>query len=208
MSKTQGVHTSFISVWDKRVTHHILSLSRSDFVTSYFLAFSNDSREWTTIHDGYADWVNPPAIIPLPWAPSPVFSPGWLVLSLSSSCSLETAIKTLQWWTSWLSRCWLATWGSSLRAGTAPYVWGWKCWAARCLVSLWHRNPQTPCMGLKPVQLITKTLWIYFPFDRSSWSPVQAKWSDSSWLLEVQASQLSRDGCSEYHHTLSTESLW
>uniref|UniRef100_A0A8C6P349 AE binding protein 1 n=1 Tax=Nothobranchius furzeri TaxID=105023 RepID=A0A8C6P349_NOTFU len=28
-----------------------------DFVTSYFLAFSNDSREWTTIHDGYADWL-------------------------------------------------------------------------------------------------------------------------------------------------------
>ncbi|KAM9359839.1 adipocyte enhancer-binding protein 1 [Symphorus nematophorus] len=29
----------------------------SDFVQSYFLAFSNDSREWTTIHDGYADWL-------------------------------------------------------------------------------------------------------------------------------------------------------
>uniref|UniRef100_A0A3P8SVL3 AE binding protein 1 n=1 Tax=Amphiprion percula TaxID=161767 RepID=A0A3P8SVL3_AMPPE len=28
-----------------------------DYVTSYFLAFSNDSREWTTIHDGYADWL-------------------------------------------------------------------------------------------------------------------------------------------------------
>ncbi|KAM9743208.1 inactive carboxypeptidase-like protein X2 isoform 2-T2 [Menidia menidia] len=33
------------------------SLNESDFVTSYFLAFSNDSREWTTIHDGYADWL-------------------------------------------------------------------------------------------------------------------------------------------------------
>ncbi|XP_017272724.1 inactive carboxypeptidase-like protein X2 isoform X2 [Kryptolebias marmoratus] len=33
------------------------SLKESDFVTSYFLAFSNDSREWTTIHDGYADWL-------------------------------------------------------------------------------------------------------------------------------------------------------
>lgn len=33
---------------------------RSDYVTSYFLAFSNDSREWTTIHDGYADWVSLP----------------------------------------------------------------------------------------------------------------------------------------------------
>uniref|UniRef100_A0A8C7YNY5 AE binding protein 1b n=1 Tax=Oryzias sinensis TaxID=183150 RepID=A0A8C7YNY5_9TELE len=33
------------------------SLTESDFVTSYFLAFSNDSREWTTIHDGYADWL-------------------------------------------------------------------------------------------------------------------------------------------------------
>uniref|UniRef100_A0A3Q3XD17 Uncharacterized protein n=1 Tax=Mola mola TaxID=94237 RepID=A0A3Q3XD17_MOLML len=28
-----------------------------DYVISYYLAFSNDSREWTTIHDGYADWL-------------------------------------------------------------------------------------------------------------------------------------------------------
>uniref|UniRef100_A0A671VLH0 AE binding protein 1 n=1 Tax=Sparus aurata TaxID=8175 RepID=A0A671VLH0_SPAAU len=33
------------------------SAIENDFVTSYFLAFSNDSREWTTIHDGYADWL-------------------------------------------------------------------------------------------------------------------------------------------------------
>ncbi|XP_062272813.1 inactive carboxypeptidase-like protein X2 isoform X1 [Scomber scombrus] len=33
------------------------SKNASDYVTSYFLAFSNDSREWTTIHDGYADWL-------------------------------------------------------------------------------------------------------------------------------------------------------
>uniref|UniRef100_A0A4W6FTL6 AE binding protein 1 n=1 Tax=Lates calcarifer TaxID=8187 RepID=A0A4W6FTL6_LATCA len=33
------------------------SFNESDYVTSYFLAFSNDSREWTTIHDGYADWL-------------------------------------------------------------------------------------------------------------------------------------------------------
>ncbi|XP_068460764.1 inactive carboxypeptidase-like protein X2 [Clinocottus analis] len=33
------------------------SLNESDFVKSYFLAFSNDSREWTTIHDGYTDWL-------------------------------------------------------------------------------------------------------------------------------------------------------
>ncbi|XP_034025763.1 inactive carboxypeptidase-like protein X2 isoform X2 [Thalassophryne amazonica] len=33
------------------------ALNESDFVTSYFLAFSNDTREWTTIHDGYADWL-------------------------------------------------------------------------------------------------------------------------------------------------------
>uniref|UniRef100_A0A672YE99 Si:ch1073-459j12.1 n=1 Tax=Sphaeramia orbicularis TaxID=375764 RepID=A0A672YE99_9TELE len=33
------------------------SLNESDFVTSYYLAFSNDSREWSTIHDGYADWL-------------------------------------------------------------------------------------------------------------------------------------------------------
>ncbi|XP_070759742.1 inactive carboxypeptidase-like protein X2 [Enoplosus armatus] len=33
------------------------SANESDYVSSYFLAFSNDSREWTTIHDGYADWL-------------------------------------------------------------------------------------------------------------------------------------------------------
>lgn len=33
------------------------SMNESDYVTSYFLAFSNDSREWTTVHDGYADWL-------------------------------------------------------------------------------------------------------------------------------------------------------
>lgn len=40
---------------------------RSDFVTSYFLAFSNDSREWTTIHDGYANWVSSPKTAPILW---------------------------------------------------------------------------------------------------------------------------------------------
>ncbi|KAM8865036.1 adipocyte enhancer-binding protein 1 [Synchiropus picturatus] len=33
------------------------SKNETDYVTSYFLAFSNDSREWTTIHDGYTDWL-------------------------------------------------------------------------------------------------------------------------------------------------------
>ncbi|KAF7667926.1 hypothetical protein LDENG_00042180 [Lucifuga dentata] len=33
------------------------ALNESDYVMSYFLAFSNDSREWTTIHDGYSDWL-------------------------------------------------------------------------------------------------------------------------------------------------------
>ncbi|XP_054466244.1 inactive carboxypeptidase-like protein X2 [Anoplopoma fimbria] len=33
------------------------SSNESDFVMSYFLAFSNNSREWTTIHDGYTDWL-------------------------------------------------------------------------------------------------------------------------------------------------------
>ncbi|XP_067087211.1 inactive carboxypeptidase-like protein X2 [Osmerus mordax] len=31
--------------------------NETDFVTSYFVAFSNDSREWITIHDGYSDWL-------------------------------------------------------------------------------------------------------------------------------------------------------
>ncbi|XP_074547215.1 adipocyte enhancer-binding protein 1 [Halichoeres trimaculatus] len=28
-----------------------------DFVSSYYVAFSNDSRDWTTLHDGYAEWL-------------------------------------------------------------------------------------------------------------------------------------------------------
>ncbi|XP_057674693.1 adipocyte enhancer-binding protein 1 [Corythoichthys intestinalis] len=28
-----------------------------DFVSSYFVAFSNDSREWEILHDGYAEWL-------------------------------------------------------------------------------------------------------------------------------------------------------
>nr|XP_057912373.1 adipocyte enhancer-binding protein 1 isoform X2 [Doryrhamphus excisus] len=28
-----------------------------DFVSSYFVAFSNDSRDWTVVHDGYAEWL-------------------------------------------------------------------------------------------------------------------------------------------------------
>lgn len=105
---------------------------RSDYVTSYFLAFSNDSREWTTIHDGYADWVSSPKIISLPWTTStmsPLPFPRThfpLTCSLLSSCSLETVIKTFRWWTSWQSLCWPATSGSSLRAGTALCAWGWR----------------------------------------------------------------------------------
>ena len=32
-------------------------LPSEDFVSSYYVAFSNDSRDWTTLHDGYAEWV-------------------------------------------------------------------------------------------------------------------------------------------------------
>lgn len=28
-----------------------------DFVSSYFVSFSNDSRDWTILHDGYAEWL-------------------------------------------------------------------------------------------------------------------------------------------------------
>ncbi|XP_065821563.1 adipocyte enhancer-binding protein 1 [Labrus bergylta] len=28
-----------------------------DFVSTYFVAFSNDSRDWTILHDGYAEWL-------------------------------------------------------------------------------------------------------------------------------------------------------
>lgn len=27
-------------------------------MSAYFVAFSNDSRDWTTLHDGYAEWVS------------------------------------------------------------------------------------------------------------------------------------------------------
>ncbi|KAJ8261107.1 hypothetical protein COCON_G00168300 [Conger conger] len=33
------------------------SQMHDDFVTSYFVAFSNDSRDWTVLHDGYAEWL-------------------------------------------------------------------------------------------------------------------------------------------------------
>ncbi|KAJ0068015.1 hypothetical protein NL108_015102, partial [Boleophthalmus pectinirostris] len=39
------------------ITQGRASNNESDFVISYFIAFSNDSREWTTIHDGYDDWL-------------------------------------------------------------------------------------------------------------------------------------------------------
>ncbi|KAK7146401.1 hypothetical protein R3I93_013983 [Phoxinus phoxinus] len=29
----------------------------TDYVSSYYVAFSNDSREWTVLHDGYAEWL-------------------------------------------------------------------------------------------------------------------------------------------------------
>ncbi|TRY88144.1 hypothetical protein DNTS_029451 [Danionella cerebrum] len=33
------------------------SETQNDFVSSYFVAFSNDSRDWTVLHDGYAEWL-------------------------------------------------------------------------------------------------------------------------------------------------------
>ncbi|KAJ3604939.1 hypothetical protein NHX12_026990 [Muraenolepis orangiensis] len=31
--------------------------SSEDFVSSFYVAFSNDSSDWTTLHDGYAEWL-------------------------------------------------------------------------------------------------------------------------------------------------------
>lgn len=31
--------------------------SNNDFVSSYYVGFSNDSRDWTMLHDGYAEWL-------------------------------------------------------------------------------------------------------------------------------------------------------
>lgn len=36
---------------------HFFLCNSNDFVTSYYVAFSNDSREWTILDDGYAEWV-------------------------------------------------------------------------------------------------------------------------------------------------------
>uniref|UniRef100_A0A8C9TK21 AE binding protein 1a n=1 Tax=Scleropages formosus TaxID=113540 RepID=A0A8C9TK21_SCLFO len=33
------------------------SRTHEDFVSSYHVAFSNDSRDWTVLHDGYAEWL-------------------------------------------------------------------------------------------------------------------------------------------------------
>ncbi|XP_051541917.1 adipocyte enhancer-binding protein 1 [Myxocyprinus asiaticus] len=33
------------------------SETNNDFVSSYFMAFSNDSRDWMVLHDGYAEWL-------------------------------------------------------------------------------------------------------------------------------------------------------
>ncbi|XP_030598641.1 adipocyte enhancer-binding protein 1 isoform X2 [Archocentrus centrarchus] len=33
------------------------SEQHEDFVSSYFVAFSNDSSDWTVLHDGYAEWL-------------------------------------------------------------------------------------------------------------------------------------------------------
>uniref|UniRef100_H3D7V0 AE binding protein 1a n=1 Tax=Tetraodon nigroviridis TaxID=99883 RepID=H3D7V0_TETNG len=33
------------------------SETQEDYMSSYFVAFSNDSSDWTTLHDGYAEWL-------------------------------------------------------------------------------------------------------------------------------------------------------
>ncbi|KAK3521319.1 hypothetical protein QTP70_003158 [Hemibagrus guttatus] len=39
------------------ITQGRSSETNDDFVSSYFVAFSNDTREWTVLHDGYAEWL-------------------------------------------------------------------------------------------------------------------------------------------------------
>ncbi|XP_072514482.1 adipocyte enhancer-binding protein 1 [Salminus brasiliensis] len=39
------------------ITQGRTSETHDDFVSSYFVAFSNDSRDWTVLHDGYAEWL-------------------------------------------------------------------------------------------------------------------------------------------------------
>ncbi|KAG9263018.1 adipocyte enhancer-binding protein 1 [Astyanax mexicanus] len=39
------------------ITQGRTSETNDDFVSSYFVAFSNDSRDWTVLHDGYAEWL-------------------------------------------------------------------------------------------------------------------------------------------------------
>lgn len=67
------------SIKYQALTWVICDVFRSDFVTSYYLAFSNDSREWTTIHDGYADWVS-----------------GLEVMTASQQCCWDYSVKEIQ----------------------------------------------------------------------------------------------------------------
>lgn len=71
----------------------------------------------------------------------PSFFDSFLPQSLWPSCSLETVIRTFQWWTSWQSPYWPGTSESFLRAGTALCVWGWRSSAAPCTVRLNDMNP-------------------------------------------------------------------
>lgn len=50
--------SSFLHPKQKFGVIHARLFCSEDFVSSYFVAFSNDSRDWTTLHDGYAEWVS------------------------------------------------------------------------------------------------------------------------------------------------------
>lgn len=53
-----NIHRKFPHRSVEITTDESRSLPSEDFVSSYYVAFSNDSRDWTTLHDGYAEWVS------------------------------------------------------------------------------------------------------------------------------------------------------
>ena len=53
-----GRRKGFLSVKDLLIPCLLYSFCSEDFVSSFYVSFSNDTRDWTVLHDGYAEWVS------------------------------------------------------------------------------------------------------------------------------------------------------
>ena len=107
-------------------------------MSSYFVAFSNDSRDWTTLHDGYAEWVRGDStkhkLLILQFID---YKCTFLFcVILSCSCSMGMWIRTHQCWASLLRQWWRATSASCLRAGTEACVLELRSWPVNSPVSI------------------------------------------------------------------------